>query len=57
MFRARLVGLGYSQIPGVDFTNNFAPVMNDLTFRTLLKIIYLLMKYDSLIIDVETAFL
>jgi len=25
-FRARLVCLGYSQIPGVDFSNNYAPV-------------------------------
>ncbi len=24
-----MVALGYSQIPGVDFTDNFAPVMND----------------------------
>jgi len=25
-FRARLVCLGYSQIPGVDFRNNYATV-------------------------------
>ena len=56
VFRARLVALGYNQIPGVDFTDNFAPVINDITFRILL-IIYLILKYDSRIIDVETAFL
>ena len=30
-FRARLVCLGYSQIPGVDFSDNYAPVGNDIT--------------------------
>ena len=33
--RARLVGLGYSQVPGIDFTTNFVPVVNDVTFRTI----------------------
>ena len=28
-FRARLVCLGYSQIPGVDFSDNYVPVGND----------------------------
>ena len=28
--------LGYSQVPGVDFTDNFAPVVNDVTFRVAL---------------------
>jgi len=32
-FWARLVCLGYSQIPGVDFSNNYAPVGNDVTFQ------------------------
>ena len=56
VYRARLVALGYSQIPGVDFTDNFAPVVNDVTFRLMLsrKIIE---KLSSRIIDVETAFL
>lgn len=54
--RARLVALGYNQIPGVDYTENFAPVINDATLRIIL-VLYLIMKYDSEIIDVETAFL
>jgi len=32
-FCSQLVFLGYSQAPGVDFSNNFAPVVNDVTFR------------------------
>ena len=55
-YRARLVALGYSQVPGVDFTDNFAPVVNDASFRIML-ILYNLRNYDSRVIDVETAFL
>jgi transposase InsO family protein len=55
-YRARLVALGYSQVPGVDFTDNFAPVINDISFRIML-ILYSLRGYDSRVIDVETAFL
>ncbi len=36
IFRARLVACGYSQIPGVDFQESYAPVINDVTFRILL---------------------
>ncbi len=36
IFRARLVACGYSQIPGVDFTDNSAPVINDITYRIIL---------------------
>ena len=31
-FRARIVACGYSQIPGVNFSDNYAPVVNDITF-------------------------
>jgi hypothetical protein len=54
--RSRLVGLGYSQIPGVDYSENYAPVVNDVTYRLLLLIL-LIYKYNSRVIDVETAFL
>ena len=36
VFRARLVACGYSQIPGIDFNESFAPVINDVSFRILL---------------------
>ena len=29
---ARLVCLGYRQVPRVDFQDNFTPVVNDMTF-------------------------
>ena len=38
VYRARLVGLGYSQIAGVDHKDNFSPVVTDTTFRCVLVI-------------------
>ena len=55
-FRARLVVCGYSQIPGVDYSDSYSPVVHDITFCALL----LVMMVDELsgkIADVETAFL
>ena len=37
-FRARLVACGYSQIPGVDFSENYSPVVHDITVRLLFVI-------------------
>ena len=56
VFRARLVACGYSQVPGVDFTETYAPVVNDITVRLLL-IVMIIWKFAALIGDVETAFL
>ena len=33
VYHARLVAKGFSQIPGMDFTDNYSPVVNDVTFR------------------------
>ena len=55
-YRARIVALGYSQIPGVDNTDNFAPVPHDVSFRIALARM-MVEKLDSLVMDVETAFL
>ena len=52
IFHARLVDRGYSQIAGVDYMSNYAPVINDVTWRVLL-IVVLLKKYDGKIIDIE----
>ena len=56
IYRARLVDLGCSQIPAVDYTDNFAPVAHDVSFRIALAKM-MVKKLDSLVMDVETAFL
>ena len=56
MYRARLVALGYSHIPGVDYTDNFAPIAHDVSFRIALARM-MVKKLDNLVMDVETAFL
>ena len=55
-YRARLVASGYSQIPGVDYTDNFAPFAHDVSFRIALARM-MVEKLDSLVMDVETVFL
>ena len=56
IFRPRLVACGYSQIPGVDFTESYAPVINDVTWRILI-VAKMMWKLKAKIVDVETAFL
>ena len=55
-YRPRLIALGYSQIPGLNYTDNFAPVAHDVSFRIALARM-MVEKLDSLVMDVETAFL
>ena len=55
-YRARLVALGYSQIPGIDYRDNFAPVAHDVSLRIALARI-MVGKLDSLVMDVEAPFL
>ena len=55
-FRARLVACGYSQIPGIDFSEVYSPVVNDVTVR-ILVILILVSKFHYMIVDVQSAFL
>ena len=55
-FRARLVAQGYTQIPGLEFTKNCLSVVNDITLCFML-LVWLINKWDSQTIDVETVFL
>ena len=54
-FRARLVAQRYSQIPGIDYTDNFAPMAHDISFRIALARM-MVEKLHSLVMDVERAF-
>jgi hypothetical protein len=56
IFRSRLVACGYSQVPGVDFSEFYSHVVNDVTIRILL-VAEIVWKLVSRLIDVETAFL
>jgi len=55
-FRARLVACGCSQMPGIDFTEVYSPVINNISFR-ITMVMKLQMNLDAVIFDVETAFL
>ena len=54
--RVRLVALGYSQIPGVDYKDNFTPLAHDVSFRMALARM-MVEKLDTFVMHVETAFL
>lgn len=56
LFKVRLVACGYTQVPGVDFTDSYAPVITDVSWRILI-LTMLVMNLSAKIIDVETAFL
>ena len=54
-FRTCLVSRGYTQLPGVDFTNNYSPVVTDITLRVIL-LMWVIKKGISETIDTETVF-
>ena len=51
-FRERLVARGYTQIPGVDFTENYSTVVTEVTLSIIL-LMWLINKWDSQTIEVE----
>ena len=50
VYRARLVAKGFSQIPGVDFTDNYSPVVNDVP-RMIIE------NMKGKVVDIDNAFL
>ena len=55
-FRSRLVAKGFHQIPGLDYTSSHAPVLNELSFRSLL-LSSLKPERQMVAINVEKSFL
>jgi Reverse transcriptase (RNA-dependent DNA polymerase) len=56
VYRARLVAQVYTEISGVDFSINYAPMIENATFQIVLSRI----ERDKMVgyaLDVETAFL
>ena len=55
IYRSRLVAKGFRQIPGVDFTDNYSPVVNGVTFRVVVaRMIIENMKRK--VVDIDNAF-
>ena len=52
-----LVANGYNHILGVHFTENFAPLIKDVTMRTMLTELFRNEGWTGYIMDVATAFL
>ena len=52
MYRKRLVAHEYSQVPGIDFSENKSPTVNDIMFIVLCQI---MIKFEFLakIVDVK----
>ena len=56
LYLARLVAKGFSQIPGVDFTDNYSPVVNDVTFRVVVARM-IIENMKEKVVDSDNAFL
>ena len=55
-YKARLVAQGFSQRPGIDYEETYAPVMDATTFRFLLSL-SILEGLQINLMDVVTAYL
>ena len=53
---ARLVAKGFSQIPDVDFTDKYSPVVKDVTFRVLVARM-IIENMKGKVVDIDNAFL
>ena len=53
MYWVQLVACRYSKVPGIDFSENYSLVVNDITFPILLLMV-IHFKYAAKIVNVET---
>ena len=56
MYHARHVAKGFRQIPSVDFTDNYSPVVNDVTFRVVVARM-IIENMKGKVVDIDNAFL
>ena len=56
VYHARLVAKGFSQIPSVDSTDNYSPVVNDVTFRVMVARM-IIKNMKGKVVDIDNAFL
>ena len=56
MYCARLVANGFSQISGMDFTDNYFPVVNDVTFSIVVATM-LIENLKLKVVDINNTFL
>src|SRR5882762_8726277 len=57
LYRARLVAQGFTQRPGEDFFETFAPVAKIESIRMLLAIIAAILDWEIHVIDIDSAFI
>jgi Reverse transcriptase (RNA-dependent DNA polymerase). len=55
--KTQIVIKGYTQIPGIDFTETFSPVANDTTIRVAISYALYKATWIPHVIDIEAAFL
>jgi Reverse transcriptase (RNA-dependent DNA polymerase). len=55
--KSRIVIKGYTQIPGIDFTETFSPVANDTSIRVAIAYSLYKKNWTCHVIDIEAAFL
>ena len=56
LYHARLLAKGFSQIPGMDYTDNYSPVVNDVKFRVVVTRM-LIEHLKGNVVDIDNAFL
>ena len=56
MYQVHIIACEYSQVLGVNFSENYSPIVNNVTFCILLLMV-LHFGYLAKIVDVKTAFL